>query len=130
MSVDAMRSLVTRKGENFVYKTFSEGSRDDYGDVAYTVDASPPTIRGIRSDRAHEVVFTQTGEERKVDISVLVASPLLDSAGSAVTLQDDMTDRAATLTDAGGRIYKMVGLGHEASTPVGASRILCVRQAT
>ena len=125
-----MRNFVTRKGEDFVYKTFAEGSRDDYGDVAYTVNASPPTIRGIRSDRGQETVFTMTGEERKVDISVLVASPLLDSTGSAVTLQDDMTDRAATLTDAGGRIYKMVGLGREAATPVGAKRILCVRQAT
>jgi hypothetical protein len=128
MTTSAMRSFVARRGEDFVYTTFTEGARDAYEDIAYAADATPPTIRGIRSDSSGRTFLSQTGEVRAVDISLLVADPLVDSLGNAVVLQDDMTERAATLTDSSGRVYKMVGLGHEAA-PVGAKRVLCVRQA-
>jgi hypothetical protein len=130
MSTASMARLAATVGEQFVYRTFTEGARDAYEDVGYTADPNPPTIRGIRSDSGNRTVVTQAGEERKVDIAILVAYPLKNSKGNVVTLQDDMTQRAATLTDSAGRIYKMVGLGHEAGTPVGAKRIMCVRQAT
>jgi hypothetical protein len=129
MSTATMRRFVSARGEDFVYTTFSEGARDAYEDIAYTADPTPPTIRGIRVDRGSRTFITDTGEERKIDIAILVADPLLDSEGQSVTLQDDMTERAATLTDAYGRTYKMIGLGHE-GVPVGAKRILCVRQST
>jgi len=103
-------------------------SHDEYGDVTYTADATPDTIRGIRLDSKDRNVLDETGEERSVDIEVLVPAPLKNSAGVALTLSDVTSDRAPTLTDASGRLYQVVGIGHEAATPVGAQRILCARQ--
>jgi hypothetical protein len=134
MSTGAMVRMARRSGEDFVYQTFDEGSRDAYQDVQYEADTSPPTIRGMRSDGSNRTFMLPTGEQRKVDIAVLIPSPVKDQNGTAlnitfVPIQDDMTDRAATLTDKSGRIYKIVGVGHEAETPVGAMRLLCMRQA-
>ena len=67
------------RGEDFTYTVFAEGSRDAYEDVSYTADPTPDTIRGMRSSGGQRTVLTQTGEERSVDISVTVASPLLNS---------------------------------------------------
>lgn len=119
------------RGEDFIYTVFTEGSRDAYEDVPYTADPTPDTIRGMRSDggRSQRTVLMQTGEERNIDISVIVANPLLNSAGAAVTIEDDMTNRAPTLTDSGGRIYKVAGVGHEGVNPIGTQRLLCVREA-
>jgi hypothetical protein len=134
MSASAMARLARRAGEDFVYTTFDEGSRDAYQDVAYEATTSPPTLRGIRSDGGNRTVLLASGEQRKVDIAVLIPTPVRDQNGTAlnvtfVEIQDDMTDRAATLTDTSGRIYKIVGVGHEAENPVGAMRLLCMRQA-
>ncbi len=129
MTASAMARLAKRAGENFIYTTFDEGVRDEYGDVAYAASDDPPTVRGIRSDGGNRTVLLPTGEERKVDIAVLVPSPLKDQNGDRVNIQDDMTDRAATLTDGSGRIYKVVGIGHEATNPLGALRLMCLRQA-
>ncbi len=107
----------------------TEQERDEYGDVNYLVDPDPPFIRGVRVDTTDRVVLMQSGEERKVDIAVIVPNPLKDSNGVGLTVQDDMTERAVTLTDGSGRIYKVIGTGHEAENPVGATRLLCVRQA-
>ena len=116
------------RGEDFTYTVFTEGSRDAYEDVPYTADPTPDTIRGMRSSGGQRTVLTQTGEERSVDISVTVASPLLNSAGASVTIEDDMTNRAATLTDSGGRIYKVAAVSHEGVNPTGAQQLLCVRE--
>jgi len=129
MTTSAMARLARRAGEDFIYTTFGEGARDDYGDVAYSAEDDPPTIRGVRSDGGNQTIILQTGEERKVDIAVIVAAPLKDSNGDRVNIQDDMTNRAATLTDGSGRIYKVAGVGHEADNPLGALRLLCMRQA-
>lgn len=121
--------MLRRHGEDFIYTEFATGVRDAYEDVAYAADADPPTIKGIRSDGGKRTVLTPTGEERKVDIMVLIASPSRDAAGDVVTIQDDMTNRAATLIDSFGRTYKVIGVGHEAVIPIGVLRLLCVRQA-
>ncbi len=105
-----------------------EQDRDAYGDVEFVADADPPTLRGIRSDQTNRTVLMASGEERKVDIAVLVPNPLKDSNGVTITVQDDMTDRAATLIDGSGRTYKVIGVGHEAENPVGATRLMCMRQ--
>jgi hypothetical protein len=117
------------RGEDFTYTVFTEGSRDAYEDVPYTADPTPDTIRGIRNDGGQRTVLMQTGEERNVDVSVVVANPILNSAGVAVTIEDDMTNRAPTLTDSDGRIYKVAGVGHEGVSPTGTQRLLCVREA-
>lgn len=129
MTTGAMRRFARKAGEDFVYTTFDEGVRDDYGDIAYSAEDDPPTVRGVRSDGSNRVVLLASGEERKVDIAVIVAAPLKDSNGDRVNIQDDMTKRAATLTDGSGRIYKVAGVGHEADNPLGALRLLCMRQA-
>ncbi len=129
MTTGAMVRMAKRGGEDFTYTTFDEGVRDDYGDIEFSAEGDPPTVRGMRLDTKDATVVMETGEERKVDIAVIVPAPLKDSNGDRVNIQDDMTKRAATLTDASGRIYKVVGVGHEASTPVGALRLLCMRQA-
>ena len=121
--------MARRAGEDFIYTEFATGARDAYEDVVYAADATPPIIRGVRSDGGERVVLLPTGEERHVDISVLVASPLRDANGDAVTIQDDMTSRAATLIDSFGRTYKIAGVGHEGVLPIGVKRLLCVRQA-
>jgi len=122
--------MANYRGEDFTYTVFTEGSRDAYEDAPYTADATPDTIRGIRSSggRGRSTVLTQTGEERAVDITVTVASPLLNSAGAAVTIEDDMTNRAPTLTDSGGRVYKVGGVNHEGVSPTGTQQILCIRE--
>ena len=129
MTTGAMRRFARKAGEDFTYTTFGEGARDDYGDVEYSAEDDPPTVRGIRVDTRDQTVIMQTGEERKVDIAVIVSAPLKDSNGDRVDIQDDMTKRAATLTDGSGRIYKVAGVGHEATNPLGALRLLCMRQA-
>lgn len=133
MSTGAMVRMARRAGENFVYQRFDEGSRDTYQDVTYEAASNPPTIRGIRSDGSNRTFLLPSGEQRKVDIAVLIPTPVKDQNGTElnvtfVPIQDDMRDRAATLTDESGRIYKIVGVGHEAETPVGAMRLLCMRQ--
>ncbi len=128
MSTGAMRRMVKRAGEDWTYTTFATGARDAYEDVAFTADATAPTIRGIRSDGKNRTFRDETGEDRAVDISVLVPFPLLDSNGASVTIEDGDTKRAATLIDGSSRIYKIVGVGHEASAPVGAKRLLCMKQ--
>lgn len=130
MSVSAFRKMAARAGEDWIYTTFASGARDAYEDAAYTADATPPVIRGMRSDRGSKTFVDETGETRAVDVSVIVASPVKDAAGAVVTIEDSDGVRAATLTDSSGRIYKVVGVGHEASTPVGARRLLCVKQVT
>ena len=124
-----MARFAQRAGEDWVYTTFDEGARDDYGDVAYAASDDPPTIRGIRSDSGNRTVLMPTGEERKVDVAVLVSAPLKDSNGDRVDIQDDMTRRAATVTDSSGRIYRIMGIGHEGTNPVGSLRLMCMRQA-
>ena len=121
--------MAFRSGEDFVYTEFAEGATDAYGDKSYTADSTPDTIRGVRSDGGNHMSTTQVGEERKVDIAVIVANPLKNSAGVAVNILDDLTSRAPTLIDGAGRVYKIVGVGHEAVVPVGSQRLLCVRQA-
>jgi len=116
------------RGEDFTYTVFTEGSRDAYEDAPYTADPTPDTIRGMRSSGGQRTVLTQTGEERSVDISVTVVNPLLNSDGAAVTIEDDMTNRAPTLTDSGGRVYKVAGISHEGVSPIGVQQLLCVRE--
>ena len=124
----AFSRMAKFRGEDFTYTVFTEGSRDAYEDVPYTADPTPDTIRGIRGSGGQRTVLTETGEERSVDISVIVASPLLNSAGAAVTIEDDMTNRAPTLTDSGGRVYKVGGVNHEGVNPTGTQQLLCVRE--
>lgn len=122
--------MARRGGEDFIYSTFAEGgSPDAYGDNAYTINSTPDTIRGVRSDGGNRMTIMETGEERKVDMAVLVASPLINVLGVVVAIEDDTTKRAATLTDASGRIYTVVGVGDEAKAPVGSQRLFCIRQA-
>lgn len=128
MTSGAMARMAKRRGEDWIYTTFSKGGRDTYEDDDFTANPSPPTIRGLRSDGGSRTVRDETGEERAVDIAVIVASPLKDANGNAVTIQDDMKERAATVTDSSGRIYKVAGVGHEAENPVGGLRLLCLRQ--
>lgn len=128
-----MRRFVARRGEDIVYTTFAVGARDSYEDVAYTADPSAPTIKAIRSDggsggSGSRTALDQTGEVRAVDVEFLVASESKDTAGNVVTFEDVTTKRAATVTDADGRIYKVLGPAHE-GVPVGARRLLCMRQA-
>ena len=130
MTTSAMARFAQRRGEDWIYTTFGEGARDSYGDVAYAASDDPPTFRGIRSDSGNRTVLMPTGEERKVDIAVIVAAPLKDSNGDRVNIQDDMTNRAATVTDGSGRIYKVIGVGHEGTNPVGSMRLMCIRQAS
>ena len=127
--MSAFTRMARRHGEDFVYTEFAAGVRDVYEDVAYTADASPPTIRGIRSDGGDRVALTERGEERHVDLAVLVSSPLLDDAGNAVVIDGDMKKRAPTLTDRFGRIYKIIGIGYEGDNSPGVRRLLCVSQA-
>lgn len=101
---------------------------DPHGDVTYIADGTPPLIRGIRVDNGQRTLLAPTGEERQVDISVLVPDPLFDSQAIRLILEDDMTKRAATMTDTDGRLYNILGVGHEASSPIGAQRILCAKQ--
>lgn len=123
----SMDKLVSRAGESWVYTTFTEGVRDDYDDVSYTASAS--TIRGVRSDRGDRTYLSQTGEARLVDVNVLVSYPVENVNGDLVSIEDVTTTRAATLTDTAGRIYQVVGVGHEAQVRLGMIRLMCSRQA-
>ncbi len=129
MSAGAFVRMAARAGEDWVYTEFSEGARDAYEDVVYTASGDPPTIRGIRSDGGKRTVLTQAGEERNVDISVLVASPLKDTDGNVIIIDADMKERAPTLTDVFGRVYKIIGVGYEGVSKMGSRRLLCVSQA-
>lgn len=129
MSVGAFVRMAARSGEDFIYTEFSQGARDAYEDVVYTASDDLPTVRGIRSDGSKRMFRTANGEERGVDIAVLVASPLKDSLGNPVIIDSDMKERAPTLTDVFGRIYKIVGVGYEGASKMGTRRLLCVNQA-
>mgnify|MGYP003652087528 CR=1 FL=1 len=123
-----MIRMAKRAGEDLTYTVFSEGARDDYEDVAYTADASAPTVRGVRSTGGSKNASSDVGEVRGYDAAFLFPFPLLDSAGNVVSVEDTDTNRAATLTDSTGVIYEVIGVGRSAETPVGAKRLLCKRQ--
>ncbi len=124
MSAGTIRRFIAKRGEPLTYTEFTEGSRDAYEDVAYTADPTPTTISGIRSDATGtpKQMLDETGQKRTIDVEFIVAS------ASVVADADDMTKRAPSLTDASGRIYTILGVGHE-GVPVGARRLLCSRQA-
>lgn len=108
-------------------------SVDDQGDVTYAADPTPDTIRGIRVDNAlsgekRRKILSPTGEEWEVDMSIILPDPLKNSLGVSLTVEDVLTARAPTVTDGAGRLYKVIGVGHEAANPIGAQRILCTRQ--
>tara|TARA_R110000851_G_scaffold62941_10_gene144165 strand:+ start:2290 stop:2676 length:387 start_codon:yes stop_codon:yes gene_type:complete len=125
----SMRGMVQRSGQDWIYTTFATGARDAYEDEAYTADATPPTIKGLRIDGSDKQYMDETGEARLVDVNVLFPFPVLDTTGQAVSILDSTTTRAATLTDDAGRVYKIVGVGHEASVKLAAIRVMCARQA-
>ena len=109
---------MTKRGESFTYKTFAEGSRDGYEDIAYTA-SSGVAIQGIRTAASGAVVRSvqPDGEVRRVDIDVLVAS--------VTTISEEMgTDRAPTLTDATGLIYRILGVSR-VGAPGDSKRIFC-----
>ena len=116
--MSAWTRMLTKRGESFTYKTFSEGSRDAYEDIAYTAVAGT-AVQGIRTSVSDpEMRASQPdGEVRRVDIDVLVAS--------GTTVEDNMgTNRPPTLTDASGRVYRILGISL-AGVPIGAKRLAC-----
>ena len=123
MSAGTFKRYLAKRGEPFTYTEFTQGARDTYEDVSYTADSTPQTIRGFRIDSTDTTLLDETGQQRKVEIEILVL------ASESIPNADDMAERAPTMTDASGRIYAIAGVGHE-GVPVGAKRLYMERQAT
>lgn len=128
MNGAAFRRMAKRRGEAFTLTTWTTGAEDEYGDVAYTPDATPPTIMAVRIDaRTKEFIVDETGTERMVDMSVMVPVPMLDTDGNAVALSLQQGVRPPILRDAAGVSYTVVGMGREGEQVVGARRIYCTQ---
>lgn len=114
--MSAFSRLLANRGEVFALTTFTEGARDSYGDVAYS--GSSESLAGIRSEvnQSTRVFKATTGEERLVDMTVLVLAGTVPN--------NEGTDRAAELTDSSGQTYKVMGVGR-AGAPVGSNRVFC-----
>lgn len=99
--------MIARQGQSWTMTPQVLGSKDNYGDRAIS-DDTPIPVKAIRTETAEaDAVLTVRGEERKVDVELIVDSSL------DVSDIEDTTERAPRFTSPEGIEFDAVAVGRE-----------------